>query len=636
MRVLCVLRRVAHAGLVLAVLAAGCDNGFDPVPPAPPPPPSCLVIEDFLHTVAIARPPGGVLGTAVAGDVAFAAAGTGGLHIFDISDPADVRVITTIPLADARAVDVDGTVLYVAAAAEGLVLVDIANPSTPAVAGTAEMPGCAVDVDATGARAYVANDDIGLVIVDVTNAAAPSVLGIENTPGKAVGVVAREPLAFVADEVNGLRIVNVSDPAAPFVIKTVPVPGAARGVAVSGNVVAIAAREGDLRLVDVTFPPFATVVGTLATPRDAVSVATSGKVAFVAIGSGGIDVVDISTPAAPVRLQTIGTANVVRDVAVAGNRLAIADDIAGARVMSIATPTSPAVDAYLVGGDIRAMTTMGDLLVVADASFGLRVFDPGARAVVGEIAINGGPRDVAVIDSIAYLVTGSAVPVVDLRDPASPAPLPALPAGGPFDRVAVADEFAYLLASDGLLVEQRRDGTGTPRSFNAARFFASLTLEGSLIYLPERQGVLYILSRSTMGLASIVPTGASAESIAFRRTDGPFVPVTRGWVAESGLVNGKAALEVYDFSSIMFPQLVGTVACAGNAVDVAFTGTLLAVAEGDDGCEIFEFVGEGAASPIGYYPEPAYRVVAAGDRFAVAAGASGLLLIGFDACFTAR
>ncbi|HEU4364120.1 MAG TPA: hypothetical protein VFT13_01510, partial [Candidatus Krumholzibacteria bacterium] len=330
-------------------------------------------------------------------------------------------------------------------------------------------------------------------------------------------------------------------------------------------------------------------------------------------------------------------ANIVRDVAVSGDRLAIADDLAGVRAMSLAIPASPAVDAYLAGGDVQALTAMGDLLVVADASFGLRVFDTAARAVIGEIAIGGVPRDVAVIDSIAYLVTDGGVPVVDLRDPASPATLPSIPAGGPFDRVAVAGAFVYLLASDGLLVERRRDGTGVPRTFTAnSGFFPSLTLEDPHIYLADRQGSLFILNRSSLQLASIVAMGASAEHIAFRRTDGPFVPVTRGWVVESGLINGGAGLEVYDFSSIIFPQLVGTVACLGNAVDVAFAGAFMAVAEGNDGCEIFELAGEGAARPVGYYPETSWRVTAVGDRFAVAAGASGLLLIGFDDCFSAR
>ena len=626
---------VIAGALALATLA--CDNGGSPAKPVVPPPPACPSLEDFLHTVAIGRAPGGVLGAAVSGDVAFAAAGTDGVRIFDVSDPADVRLLTTIPITDARAVDVEGTMLYVAAANDGLILVDVSNPSAAAIVGGADLPGCTVDVDAAGTRVYVANDDIGLAIVDVSNPAVPVVRGIENTPGRAVAVAASEPLVFVADELNGLRIVNAADPAAPFIVKTVAMPGAARGVAVSGDIVAVAAREGKLQLVDASLPGFASIVGSYATSRDALSVALSGTVAFVAQGSGGIEVVDIATPASPVRMQSIGTASIARDVAVFGAALAVAEDLSGVRVVSIAVPASPAIDAYLPGGNIQAVVAMGDLLVVADASFGLRVFDPATRGVVGEIAIAGFSRDLAVADSIAYGAGDGNVPVVDLRDPTQPVALPAISAGGPFDGVAVADAFIYLLASTGTLVEQRLDGTGVPRTLNInGPYLPSLTIEDPYVYLPDRQGQLYVVVRSTMRLASVIPMGASAERVVFRRTDGPFGPVVRGWVAQSGLTNGRAALEVYNFADIIFPTLVGTMPCSGNAVDVAFAGAYVAVAQGSDGCEIFQLTGETTARPVGFFPETSLRVASFGGGFAVAAGASGLLLIGLDGCWSAR
>jgi hypothetical protein len=504
------------------------------------------------------------------------------------------------------------------------------------VTGWSSTPGCAVDIAVAGAHAYIANEDVGLVIIDVSTP-FPMVRGIENTPGRVLRVAVKEPLVFLADEVNGLRIVNASDPTAPFTLKVVPVPGAARDVAVSGDIVAVAAREGKLQLVDVSLPGFASIVGSFTTPQDAIAVSLAGTVAFVAVGSGGIEVIDIAAPAAPVRMQTIGTAGVTRDAAVSGDRLVVAENLSGLRVMSIATPTSPAVEAYLSGGDIQSVVPMGDLLVLADASFGLRVFDPAARSVVGEIAVAGAPRDLALVDSVAYVIGNAGVPVIDLRDPTQPVSLPPVPAAGAFDGVAVADAFIYLLASTGSLVEQRRDGSGVPRLLTLnGPYLPSLTVEEPYVYMPDRQGALYAVYRPTLRIASIIPMGASAERVVFRRTDGPFLPIVRGWVAESGLVNGRAGLEVYDFGDIIFPQRVGTVACGGNAVDVAFAGEYMAVAEGGDGCEIFRLTGEASAYPVGYFPERALRVTVSGNGFAVAAGASGLLLIGLDGCQSAR
>jgi hypothetical protein len=275
---------------------------------------------------------------------------------------------------------------------------------------------------------------------------------------------------------------------------------------------------------------------------------------------------------------------------------------------------------------------LGGLLVVADAAFGLRVFDPATRSVVGEIAI-AGARRLALADSIAYVVDDTGIPVVDLHDPAHPAMLPALPLSGPFDDVAVEGEFVYALVSFAELTEQRRDGTGIPRVYSTfGANFPSLTIDDPYIFLPDSFGFLYVVNRPTMKLITIVSLGTGAERVVFRRTEGPFLPVARGWVAE----RARAAIEVLDFASIMFPQVTGSVPCLGNVVDLAFAEPYMAVAEGEDGIEIFEVLGESAARPLGYFPEAALDVTAFGDRFAVAGGVAGLFLISFDGCLAPR
>jgi len=543
-----------------------------------------------------------------------------------------VRPLISVPVADARALDLSGSMLLVAGGDEGLILVDVSDPAGTAITGSAPMPGTAVDVAVAGNHAYVANQTVGLVVVDISDPAAPVVRGIDNTPGRSVAVAVKEPVVLVADEVNGLRIVNVADPAAPFVVRTVPMPGAAKGVAVDGDVAVVAAREGDLQVVDVRTPAFAAVVGSFPTQYDAIAVAMAGSVAFASLGSGGIVVVDVTQPASPQLLQSIGTANFVSRVAVHSDRLAIAEQNLGARVMDITTPLSPALKAYLAGGDIQSVEPLGDLLVVADAAFGLRVFDPATLSVVGEIAI-AGARRLALADSIAYVVDDTGIPVVDLRDPAHPAMLPALPLSGPFDDVAVEGEFVYALVSFAELTELRRDGTGIPRTYSTfGANFPSLTVDDPYIFLPDSFGSLYVINRPSMKLITIVPLGTGAERVVFRRTEGPFVPVVRGWVAE----RGRATIEVFDFASIMFPQVTGSVACLGNVVDLAFAEPYMAVAEAEDGIEIFEVLGESAARPLGYFPEAAFDVTAFGNRFAVAGGAAGLFLIGFDECLAPR
>lgn len=629
------LRTLAFAAMLTA--CAACDNA-DVVTPPPPPGPACLKLEDHLHTLAIARPGGRTFDATVAGTLAFTANDLDGVFIADFSDPTDVSIVGAVPsLVDARAVNVVGSLLFVANGAAGLAVIDVSNPAAPQVRGVATMPGKAVDVDAIGTLAFVANDALGLVIVDASDPAAPAIRGIENTPGKAVGVAAAasEALVFVADEMLGVRVVNIADVDAPFLIRSIGVTGVAQAVAVESGVVAVAAREGGLVLIAPV--PAGGVVKQFATPANALGVALANKIAFVADATEGVRVIDVHDPANPVEINSLGPASYAQDVAVAEGKLVISDDGSGARVVDIANAPAPPLNAIAGIGDASAVALFGDLALIADASYGLRVVDPATRRVVSELAIAGAPLDVIVADSLAYVTTSdNAVAIVDLHDPVAPVSRGFVPGVFGADAVAVKAPFIYFLASGGTVLEKRLDGSGTPRDFTASdAYFPSFTLDDPYIYLPDRRGNIWVLVRASMSLAAILPVGGSAERVVIRYEDGPFFPIPRVMVAISGLANGQAAIETWDYTTLFNPLLLSTVACGGNAVDLAFDGAWMAVAEAEDGCEVFDLAGA-APRAIGYVSGPTPRVAVVnssmGSTIVIAGGNRGLFLVSPQDC----
>lgn len=392
--------------LLIACIALGCDDAPN-VPQDNGGGPTCARFDDYLHVRSVLRTPGRTQAVALDGLIAFVASGSDGIRIFDVSNANLPSLETTLSsLNDARDLDAAGGLLIVANGGDGLAVVDVSDPSSASVVGTLTIPGNMVDVALVGARAYFANDALGLVIVDTSNPSAPEILGIENTPGKVIGVaVARNRGCSSRTKRSGLRVVNAADPSSPFPIRTVPIPGAAQA-AVEGDIVAVAAREAGLQaFVDVATIVDAAVVGSLDTPVNAVGVDVAGDLtsplAVVADGFGGVWVVDIAVPSAPRFLRNLGSVLMSEDVAVSDGRLISADEAAGARVV-IAAAENPPVDSLVANGDIRALASFGDLVLVADRSFGLHVVDPASRTVVGSLDIPAGPIDVFVADSLVH------------------------------------------------------------------------------------------------------------------------------------------------------------------------------------------------------------------------------------------
>jgi hypothetical protein len=590
-----------------------------------------------LHTLAIARPPGGTLGAVSQGRYVFGAAGVGGAYVADILDPADVRSVRTFPqLTDARQVAVSDRRLYIANGSGGLAVADMSDPAQATVTGTVFMPGAAVDVVAVGTRAYVANDALGLVIVDAGRLNAPRILGIENTPGKAVAVAVRGTLAFVADETDGLRIINIADPTQPFILKTVAIPDVIADVAVDGDRVAVAASSGGLQVVDVSDPAHASIVGSFATVRGADAVAIGDGVAYVAASSGGFDVIDVTAPDAPRRIQTVGTPSVVLDVALAEGRLTVAENLAGARVVDVRNPAPPATEPTLTGFNAVAAVVMGDYVVVADGDMipGVLVIDATTNAVAGGVATSPltRPTDIAIADSIAYVASGSVVPIIDLHDPTTPVVVNTIPVS--LDAVAVHGRFLFVARLLGAVTVLDLDNVTPPANVTINNaLLTSIAADDDYAYVTDRRGKLLVLPRGNMAAYRQIELVGSAERVLIRREDGPLGPGTRptAYVAEAGVLTSQASVESFDLSDVTNPVLLWRAGCGGKAQSVDIADGWMVVGEGSGGMEMFAVDATGAR-PVGFVPGTGTRAAFVGSRIAIARGTSGVTLVPIDGC----
>ncbi|MEZ5462295.1 hypothetical protein [Dokdonella sp.] len=155
---------------------------------------------------------------ATAGTVFYVAADAG-IVVLDLDDPLQPRLIKTIPIADARASQVQFRYLFVTAA-DGLHVVDVTRPED-----AREVPGAmlplrdAHKLHVARTYAYIANGADGLAIVDVTNPEKPFLYEMFNADGKlndardvVVGTTNASLFAYVADGRNGLKVLQLTSP----------------------------------------------------------------------------------------------------------------------------------------------------------------------------------------------------------------------------------------------------------------------------------------------------------------------------------------------------------------------------------------------------------------------------------------
>jgi len=132
-------------------------------------------------------------------------------------------------------VDVSGNYAYVAAGTAGLKIWDMTNPASPTLLSTTTYAGAnATDVEVAGSLAYLTDANNGLVVINVDPLNACFVVGsLPLTGAKELSLY--EQRAYVALGGNGLAIVNVTVPYLPQLEVTGPPEHGTDPVALAGE-----------------------------------------------------------------------------------------------------------------------------------------------------------------------------------------------------------------------------------------------------------------------------------------------------------------------------------------------------------------------------------------------------------------
>ncbi|MFN8456896.1 MAG: hypothetical protein U0401_19900 [Anaerolineae bacterium] len=467
------ISRLIIAGNYAYLFLPGYSNQLQMVDLSRPTHPSelsTLTIADNIESLAAAN------------NSLYLAAGTGGIHIVDISDPGQPAEVSRYTSGTWRILAVADNYVYRVTAEQQLQLVDFSDPQQPIVVGSYDAPMPIAKIIVANEHAYVLLTSGDLRIVRMTDPTHPLEVGVYMLPGLILDMVIRDNYAYIAAAESGLHIVDLSTPAAPKEISALRLTaGSVFGVAVAGDYAYL--LSNGLQIVDISNPAAPREVGSanyaLADPLGSPSgLAAIGPYVYLSwfrtdMGGGGWVLFDATNPAKPVPVNTgyiSGLYGAVQEVAVSDKYiyfgwiggLQLLDVTNPARPIEVATYPLPffditvGIDHIVVSGErVYLSSPIGEAFILRTAAIPAVPQPSLSLSLANHL---GGKTNALVIqDNYAYAGFGPELAVLDIANPSRPVRAGYLilsQASGSqpviIEDIAVAGAYAYVLSQENL------------------------------------------------------------------------------------------------------------------------------------------------------------------------------------------
>lgn len=192
-------------------------------------------LQSFIAT------PGTAMDIQVKNNRAIIADGDNGLHIFDVSDKKQPRLLGALDTGGcATNIETTENHVYIANGAKGLMTADISDPAAPTIVSSVDTESNVKDVSVSGNHASVIEENGILTVFDLENPNTPTKVGTLKISDNVENLVAHRNFVYVATGKQGVVVVDISDPSNPVSTATIDTKGYANGVTISGDFAYIA------------------------------------------------------------------------------------------------------------------------------------------------------------------------------------------------------------------------------------------------------------------------------------------------------------------------------------------------------------------------------------------------------------
>jgi hypothetical protein len=525
-----------------------------------------------LRHIANYHTPGSSKGVALMGHYALVGDDDQGLQIIDIKDPRHPSWTAELPpeamarLGLAYTMKRVGKILYLADHRGGFHIIDLSDIRHPRRLGGYPTPGKAWGIDVENGVAFVADDRAGLLMFDVSNPAKPEPFAQFNPGGQAEDVALQDGRAYVAFFDKGLYTLDVSDPRQPKVIAHTPIPGNARGIELGDGLLYVASWEAGLQILDTRLSDdkeaaAPRIIGSFDTDGDAWGVKVKDGYAYVLDWWGGIKVVDVRQPTRPTYVDRYQARGTVQQLRAKGNYLFAASGAGGLQVYDIKNPLNPIWAKGLdINGQSLDLWLEDDRAYVAAGDGGVAIFDtldPFYTQQVGGIDTPGEATLVRASNEYLYIADSLAgLLVMDVRDPQRPVEV------ARYD-VQVQDMWSdeqtlWLVADAGLSAWAMAGDGHLSQKTTLPGAFTRVRVQADLVVAATRTGIIKLWRRGAQGLNQLaeIPSG---DTITGLQLDGDRLY----WVGQR---NGLQAVDIRQPQS---PRWIAAYPVTGHHTHVA-------------------------------------------------------------------
>ncbi len=394
-----------------------------------------------------------VWGLNIDGDTLFAACdNTDALAIFDISDPAEPELRSTVTApGNAQSVDLIGDLAFVAASNGGVHEIDISDLDNPAYLGThpVSQDGDQIATSADAVFLVVGGDDLDII----TPGASLPGFAQSYDADATVRHLDWDAGYLALGQSGSTELVDTIDPLSLSQSAVIPV-SSFNDVQIDWPWIYVSGGSSGVNIVDAVVPSAPATVGTYGVVEgfNTQRLHVVDEVLYLTTSSDGVQFVDLANPSAPLWLGEFDVGQGSGPVFAQGNLCAASSFANGIDFIDVTDPTNPAWLGF------ASHTSPSGPLELSGTSlyngFGANSFrrwdvsDPSNPGAAETISLAGDPEEIRVNGALAWTASGGAgLTVVDVADANNPR---VIERHGVFDS---ADSLAlgadYIFVSDG-------------------------------------------------------------------------------------------------------------------------------------------------------------------------------------------
>jgi hypothetical protein len=422
-----------------------------------------------------------------------------GLAVIDIGNLANPNLIREILVDSGMALGsmIAGDYLYVALWSGGLGIYDISEPSNPILVGGINPGGYITDVFILGNYAYLSARYGNIYIVDISTPASPNLEGSLNHSNlNAFCIYAKDTVAYVGGTF-GLATVNVANPQAPSFIALCSVPGRIYDISCIGGLFYAACDENGLQVIAAPHPNDMYILGGYQTSGYSYGVFAKDTLAFLTgqtlAGNSGLTVLNVANPEVPVFAGFYAEPN-GKKLYAENNMVFVADYSEGLIIIDFSSPPSPSLIGDYRTYNSQCVEIVGDRAYVAGTGFSIvDASDNSNPLTLGQLPLTYNGLEIVVRDTFAYITGYSWNPytntglfeIFSVADDNNPYLISGTPLSRASYSIAIQDDFAYIGGYDSLWIYDISNPQSPARVSSIPGRCDYVAVRGNYAYIPH-------------------------------------------------------------------------------------------------------------------------------------------------------